>query len=483
MDNEKPYVVAGLGVSGTSAVQVLAEAGATVLSADERKSEADIHQFDDIASIDAKALVVSPGFNPRTPFIVEAQQRGIPVISEVELAWQMRVANNRTGKPAPWIGITGTNGKTTTTQMVATMLTAAGFTAPAVGNIGDPVSRAARDPHNDVLCVELSSFQLHFTSSLACACAVMTNIADDHLDWHGSLEAYIHDKAHVYRNVERTLVYNAQDEHVREVALSVPLAPHAIRVGFTLEAPEAGQIGVERGVIVDRSGVCGQHAGERVALAPVSSFRGLCEPDGSIYPHLMADALAALALVLGYGANRERAIEALQAFNPGGHRIEEVARLCTDGGQIRFIDDSKATNAHAAKASIMSFAPSSVVWIAGGLAKGARFGDLVSTIHDQLKAVVVIGVDQEPMREALTHYASDIPVTYIDPELPENSQGKSQSVMHRCLKAAISYAEPSDVILLAPACASMDQFVSYADRGNQFSQEAQAMVQEYGKSN
>lgn len=168
----KTVIVAGLGVSGQSMMEVLGSRAGRVLGVDEKKPDADLHSFDQIDWDNTDMVMTSPVFNPRTPFILEAQKRNIPVMSEVELAWQLRVNSNTTGKPAQWIGITGTNGKTSTTEMTSEMLTACGLAAPAVGNIGKAVSHAAVDPANDVLCVELSSFQLHFTYSLE-------------LDWRG----------------------------------------------------------------------------------------------------------------------------------------------------------------------------------------------------------------------------------------------------------------------------------------------------------
>ena len=214
----RTVVVAGLGVSGRGVVEVLRGRAGRVVTVDERKPEADLRSFDEVDWDSADALVASPGFNPRTPFIVRAQAHGVPVLSEVELAWRLRADTARTGAPAPWIGITGTNGKTSTTEMTSAMLRACGYEAPTAGNIGAAVSKAAVDPANDILCVELSSFQLHFTESLALDCAAITNIAADHLDWHGGMEHYAADKAKVYRNVRRALVYNADDARVSALA-------------------------------------------------------------------------------------------------------------------------------------------------------------------------------------------------------------------------------------------------------------------------
>ena len=433
-------LVAGLGVSGIGAVEVLKSVGATAITADERKEEAQVHDFSKIDWDNIDAVVTSPVFNPRTPFILEAQKRNIPVISEVELAWLVRVNSDKTNNPAPWVGITGTNGKTSTTEMTSEMLTACGFDAPAVGNIGKSVSHAAMESEHDVLCVELSSFQLHFTNSMRLDCAAITNIAADHLDWHGGIEAYAKDKSKVFNGVKKALVYNAQDSRVSELAANAQVEdgckkigftleppesgeigvengwivdksgvaggkvgdpvklvelrdlkhlcepdgsvyPHLLanaqdsrvselaanaqvedgckKIGFTLEPPESGEIGVENGWIVDKSGVAGGKVGDPVKLVELRDLKHLCEPDGSVYPHLLADALTALALTLGLNPDVENAVKTLCNFAPGGHRIQTVATLNADDNlsehSIRFVDDSKATNAHAAAASISSF--------------------------------------------------------------------------------------------------------------------------------
>lgn len=472
--SEATVVVAGLGVSGMGVVDVLRGRARRIITVDERKPQADLHSFDAIDWDGADALVVSPGFNPRTPFILEAQRHDVPVLSEVELAWRLRADSARTGEPAGWIGITGTNGKTSTTQMVSVMMSACGYRAPAAGNIGTAVTRAAVDAANDVLCVELSSFQLHFTESLSAECAVIINIAADHLDWHGGMDNYAADKARIYRNVRRALVYNADDARVRDLAAHAEPLPGCRRVGFTLTAPVDGQIGVDDGWIVDMSGVAGGTPGEPERIACVDSFPHLCEPDGTIYPHLLADALAALALTLGYGAPLEPLLAALRAFSPGGHRIQTVATAACGDGVIRFVDDSKATNAHAANASLASFPDRSVVWIAGGLAKGGHFERLVAEQSRRIKAAVIIGVDQQPLLDAFAASAPDIPLTVIDPE-------DDDTVMRRAVDAAGAYARPGDVVLLAPACASMDQFASYADRGDRFAEQAARWVGEHGE--
>lgn len=472
--HDKTVMVAGLGVSGRGMMEVLRTRAAKAFSVDERNEHADLQSFDDVDWEHVDLVCTSPVFNPRTPFILEAQRRGIPVISEVELAWMLRADRDGKGAHAGWIGITGTNGKTSTTEMTSEMLTACGLDAPAVGNIGKSVSHAAVEPEHDVLCVELSSFQLHFTYSLALDCAVITNIADDHLDWHGGIDNYAADKAKVFHGVTRTLVYNADDARVSGLAAAAETAPGCRKVGFTLHEPTAGQIGVKDGWIVDMSGVAGAAPGEEERIAPVAEFTHLTEPDGTVYPHLLADALTALALALGYGADRDTAVRALQGFAPGGHRIQTVATASlADGGTVRFVDDSKATNAHAANASLSSFGPKSVVWIAGGLAKGSRFERLVADQAHTIKAAVIIGKDQQPMLDAFAVSAPDIPLTVIDP-------ADNDTVMARAVDAAGTYATAGDVVLMAPACASMDQFKSYADRGDQFAAAATRWASVHG---
>lgn len=474
--NGKTVLVAGLGVSGRGAVEALQGRAGRVVSVDEKKPEADLHSFDEIDWNDVDIVVASPVFAPRTPFILEAQSRHIPVISEVELAWGLRVPaeHSQTHTPAPWIGITGTNGKTSTTQMVSAMLTGCGLDAPAVGNIGKSVSLAASDPKHDALCVELSSFQMHFTDSLALDCAAITNIAADHLDWHGGMANYAADKSKVFHAAQRVVVFNADDERVTALAEAAQTGPECRKIGFTQHGPKPGQIGVVDGWIVDASGLAGAPEGDMNALAKVTEFSHLCEPDGTVYPHLLADAITALALAMGLGADPGHCLDALRAFAPGGHRIQTVATAhVKDGGTVRFVDDSKATNAHAAHASLSSYKPKSVVWIAGGLAKGGHFEDLVADQAKTIKAAVIIGVDQKPMLDAFAASAPDIPLTLIDP----NEQA---SVMARAVEAAGAYAQSGDVVLMAPACASMDQFVSYADRGSQFADAAHDWMQKHG---
>jgi len=452
-------LVAGLGVSGRAAAHALRVREARVTTLDARSQDADLHADAEVDLAATDLVIASPGWAPTSPVLVAAAARGVPVWSEVELAWRLR-AERPTG-PAPWLAVTGTNGKTTTVTMLAAILTAAGLVAPAVGNVGTPVLEAAVDPANDVLAVELSSFQLHFTHSLAAQGAAVLNVAPDHLDWHGSMAAYTAAKARIFERVTMACVYGAQDGLVEALVREADVAEGARAVGVSLGAPAAGQIGVVDGVIADRAfhAPLDDPGRQRSAaeLGTLADLAHLAGPDGRVAPHVVADALAAAALARAHGVPAGAVRDGLRAYRPGAHRTELVATL--DG--VAYVDDSKATNAHAAAAALGPVAIGTAVWIAGGLAKGNRFEDLVAERADRLHAVVLIGTDQEPWQQALARHAPAIPVVRIDP-------ADTGTVMTRAVTAARRLARPGDTVLLAPACASMDQFTSYAHRGAAF---------------
>lgn len=454
-------------------------------------------------------VVVSPGFPPSTPWLIEAQAHGVQVVSEVQIAAWLNAH-------CPWIAITGTNGKTTTTSMVSAMLAACGLQAPAVGNIGTPITQASLDSVNDVLCVELSSFQLHFTDTMPLTSAVILNLADDHLDWHGGFDNYAADKATIYRSVTKGLVYNADDPVVTRLALQTQVRDGVEMVGFTLGDPVAGQIGIRDGWVVDArhsiidtdnmdQGVHSSQGGHSTQgghschgrkLFAVDNLRCYRNAQGHMYPHLLADALAATALVLTHGVSRTQecqALQALQSFVAGDHRITTVAEVQVDGGIVSFVDDSKATNAHAAAASLDSFDSHSIIWVVGGLAKGAVFDQLVAEHAHRVKSAIIIGHDRAAWHHAFQSAgirAIDIDVNgeceairrlSVDQSEGSTSADKKilgQLVMNQVVREALRIAEPEDVVLLAPACASMDQFVSYAHRGQCFADASRQAAKE-----
>lgn len=487
-------LVAGLGVTGRAVARVLATRAPVVITIDAGAPDADVHDLGDVDLSAVDVVVASPGWPPTHPVLVAAQAAGVAVWSEIELAWHLRVPTTATGEPAPWLALTGTNGKTTTVEMLASILAADGRAVAAVGNVGRPLIEAVIDPDLDVLALELSSFQLHFTTSMSALAAAVLNVAPDHIDWHGSFAEYAATKGRIYSGAQVACVYNVQDPRTEQLVRAAEVADGARAVGFTLGAPGRSQLGVVEGILVDRAfhAAADDPARHTLAaeLASLADLAHLAGPDGAVPSHVVANALAAAALARGYGVSVDAVRAGLRAFAPGGHRIETVAlapalldrahldpaRLDPlapasgpDSRPVAFVDDSKATNAHAAAASLGAFAPGTVVWIAGGLAKGATFDELVAGRADRLRAVVLIGVDHHELGGALARHAGDVPVVEVDP-------GDTGTVMQRAVSQAHELARPGDTVLLAPACASMDQFPSYAERGEAFAEHARQIA-------
>lgn len=453
-------VIGGLGVSGFSAADSLNHLGAHVTVLDDGDNEslrdkanlleilgADVRLGQGATSslpADVDLVVTSPGWPPQTPLLVQAAKRPIPIWGEVELAWRLRGEN-----PAPWLAITGTNGKTTTVQMLDAILRADGLNSIAVGNVGIPVLEAVMNPeHFDVLAVELSSFQLHWSESISAEAAAVLNVAPDHLDWHGSAEAYSRAKGRIYENARRACVYNVQDPATERLVLDAEVVEGCRAIGFTLGIPGPSMIGIVDNVIADRAFIDGRHTGaaELGTLADISPAA----------PHNVANALAAAALARAHGVSQRAVRDGLRGFTPDAHRITDVATILG----VHYVDDSKATNTHAAQASLAAF--DSVVWIAGGLAKGASFDELVEGARGRLRAVILIGRDRDVIADALRRHAPDVRVENVDP-------GETD-LMDRVVDAAASHARATDTVLLAPGCASMDQFENYAARGDAFAE-------------
>jgi UDP-N-acetylmuramoylalanine--D-glutamate ligase len=395
-------------------------------------------------------VVTSPGWKPSAPLLAQAVERGIPVWGEVELAWRLRDPEN----PAPWLAVTGTNGKTTTVQMLQSILAAAGLRAAAVGNVGLPIVEAVMDPEPyDVLAVELSSFQLHYTRSMQARSAAVLNIAEDHLDWYdvplGGMAEYTRDKGRIYQHVERACVYNVGDPVTEQLVVDADVHEGARAIGFTLGVPAVGMVGVVDDVLADRAFV----AERQTSAAELATLDDLA----SRAPHYVANALAAAALARSHGVAPAAVREALREFRPDGHRIAEVARF--DG--ITWVDDSKATNPPAAQASLEAY--DHVVWIAGGLAKGAHFDDLVQRVRGRLRGVVLLGRDAPVIRDALSRHAPDVPVIDV-----AGGETGHTGPMDRVVGAAADLARSGDTVLLAPGCASMDMFANYGARGDAF---------------
>jgi UDP-N-acetylmuramoylalanine--D-glutamate ligase len=406
-------------------------------------------------------VVTSPGWAPSSPLLAQATELDIPIWGEVELAWRLRDLHPDTGQPAPWLAVTGTNGKTTTVQMLEAMLRAAGLRTVACGNVGLPIVEAVMNPEPwDVLAVELSSFQLHYTSTMRAESAAVLNVADDHLDWYAgstsSREAYAADKGRIYSGVERACVYNVADPVTERLVRDADVQEGARAIGFTLGTPAVGMVGVVDDVLADRAFV----EDRQTSAAELCTLGDLA----STAPHYVANALAAAALARAHGVPPAAIQRALREFRPDGHRIAEVAVI--DG--VTWIDDSKATNPHAALASLSAYDP--VVWVAGGLAKGAGFDDLVIKVRDRLRGVVLLGRDADIIRNSLARHAPDVPVIEV-----AAGETAGEGPMDRVVAGAASLAHPGDTVLLAPGCASMDMFANYGARGDAFAEAVHRM--------
>ncbi|MFJ5223958.1 UDP-N-acetylmuramoyl-L-alanine--D-glutamate ligase [Streptomyces sp. NPDC088400] len=472
----KRVTVAGLGISGIPAARVLHGLGAEVTvvnDGDDDRTRAQAAELEklgitvrlgDGATLpDGTELVVTaPGWQPDKPLFTAAAAAGVEIWGDVELAWRLRGPG-----AAPWLAVTGTNGKTTTVRMLASILEAAGLRTAAVGNIGVSLLDAVTGEETyDVLAVELSSYQLHWAPSPRVHSAAVLNLAPDHLDWHGSMEAYAADKGRVYEGNSVACVYNVADPATEDLVRAADVEEGCRAIGFTLATPGPSQLGVVDGILVDRAFVENRRE-QAQELAQVSDIGASSLAPGAPgpAPHNIANALAAAALARAFGVEPAAVRDGLRAFRPDPHRIEHVANL----GGVTYIDDSKATNTHAAEASLASYDP--IVWIAGGLAKGATFDELVSASASRLRGVVLIGADRGLIGEALARHAPEVPVV----DLERTDTG----AMSAAVREAARLAQPGDTVLMAPACASMDMFANYNKRGEAFADAVHALAAEH----
>jgi UDP-N-acetylmuramoylalanine--D-glutamate ligase len=450
-------LVAGTGVAGEASATVLLRAGADVTVLDRRDGEAVqrlraagahvvlAEQPPDGLLDSVDEVVVSPGFAPHSPLARAAGAAGRPLYSEPELAWRLRPA----GAP-PWLAVTGTNGKTTTVTMLGAMLRAAGRRTAVLGNIGEPLVHAALEPDRfDVLAVELSSFQLHWSSTLAPEAGALLNLADDHLEWHGGFDAYTGAKWAIWRSaeVDGLAVGNLDDPLVAARLARV----RGRAVGFSVAVPGPGRYGLADGVLVDADGR------ELIAADRV-------RPAGR---HNVANALAAAALAQDHGVPVEAIRDGLAGYLPEPHRNA----LVTTVDDVAYVDDSKATNPHAALASLTAYPR--VVWVVGGQLKGVDIGDLVAAVRDRLVGAVLLGVDREQVAAALARHAPDVPVVTVT--------RTDDGAMAEVVRAAAALARPGDTVLLAPAAASKDMFTSYAHRGDAFAEAVRARPAEVAR--
>jgi UDP-N-acetylmuramoylalanine--D-glutamate ligase len=459
--SDRHVLVAGARRTGIAVVDVLLSLGARVTVADADPAQLaavadrDVTRTQDLTTVPAGCdlVITSPGFRPDSDLARAARAGGVEMVGEPELAWRLGEdpAVCPDGPPR-WLAVTGTNGKTTTTTMLEAILRAAGENAVACGNIGLPIVDAMRAGHR-VLAVELSSFQLEWSPSVRPFAGALLNLAEDHLDWHGSMAAYGAAKARVLRG--EVAVGGIDDAAAAALLAAAPAPRH---VGFTRGAPAAGQLGLVSGHLVDRAFAAHEILAEIADVAPPG-------PPGE------ANALAAAALARAHGVDPAVIAAGLRAVAPGAHRGTVVA----EAGGVRWVDDSKATNPHAAAASLA--AHPRVVWVAGGLLKGAEIDDLVLAHRGRIAGAVVLGRDRARITAALARHAPEVPVLDVgggDDDAVLSDQGPAG--MLAAARAAAGLARPGDTVLLAPAAASMDMFRDYAARGDAFAEAARAVA-------
>ena len=454
--------VAGIGVAGFAAADALIQLGARVTVIDAADGDRQQERAEVLGALGATimlghsgaaphcdVLVVSPGLRPTDPLISSALGAGSAVWGELELAWRLRDQ----ATAAPWLCVTGTNGKTTTALMCESMLQAAGLRAVAAGNIGNSLVDVVMHDVMDAIVVEVGAPQLPFVSSMSPFAAVCVNIADDHIDHFGTMDAYVSAKARIYDRVQQAAIYNVQDEATLRMVENADVIEGTRAIGFTLGMPDVSMLGVVDDILVDRAFVDDRRnsAQELATIADVHPAA----------PHNVANALAAAGLARAFGIPATAVRDGLIAFSPAPHRIAFVARV----KDVDYIDDSKATNAHAALTSLLAYP--SVVWIAGGMAKGQDFDDLVLRASQRLRAVVLMGVDRAVLAQSLARHAPDVPVMVLDDD--------ETGAMALAVERAAMWAHPGDTVLLAPGCASWDMFKNYGHRGDLFAESVLTM--------
>ncbi len=441
---DKQILIFGAGVTGKSTEEFLKKFGCKITVIDEKGSSGAIRDFKDISLKDFHLAIPSPGWRLNHPLIEEARDFGIEFLSEVDLAWRVRSELNSN---QIWYAVTGTNGKTTTVQMAERIFQEGGISARACGNVGDTVIELAGDSSISTLILELSSFQLNWSGESQFAAGAILNIAEDHIDWHGSFQNYLAAKLRLASMSQRMIV-NGDDMNLDKVK-----ELNSQTYSYTLQTPANGEIGLVENLIVDRA----------FSLADADVLFELNDLTPAV-PHNVSNAMAASALARMAGVSPESIATALRSFKLDEHRLQ----LVLDFNGIKWIDDSKATNPHAAEAALRS--QLNAIWIAGGLAKDARMDELVQSVSSRIKFAILIGTDASIIAKALEEHAPHVGIHVIADKY------SSSELMDEVVRIAESHAESGDTVLLAPACASMDQFENYADRGNKFADSVRRII-------
>jgi UDP-N-acetylmuramoylalanine--D-glutamate ligase len=432
----KKCIVIGAGVTGKAVYKALKGFEAEPIFFDEKINS----QFNIVNELpeNVDLAVVSPGWRLDHPIVERLKDLNIAILSEIDFAWEIKkvLAPNQ-----KWIALTGTNGKTTTIQMVDSIFKAAGIKGEVCGNVGSTVIESVcKKPQPDFLALELSSFQIEWSNTANFEAIAILNIAEDHLDWHGSFANYIKAKLKLTK-FSKLVIANKSDDQ-----LNLNLK-YGDAIWYSLATPAPGELGVVEGLLIDRA------FGESAEIATeIATIEDINPPT----PHNVSNSLAAAALMLAIGVDPKSIKKGIAGFTPDHHRVERVV----EKDQIRWIDDSKATNPHAATASLLSFF--NVIWIAGGLAKGANMDLLIKQCAPRIKSAILIGADRELIAQSISKFAPKLDIKRID------KTSDSANLMNDVVQYAKSIAKPGDTVLLAPACASMDQFTSYSERGQLF---------------
>lgn len=436
----KRALVYGLGISGKAAARLLRSRAVEVVGMDRRAAEdlelgdlasdpgVELHLGEEPELLPAgvDALVISPGVPPGQPLLQAARQAGLPIVAEVELAsWYLS---------GPIVGITGSNGKSTTTALTGELLRASGFDVEVCGNIGLPLSACVEGEAGRIFVTELSSFQLEGIDSLRPKAAGLLNLAADHLDWHGGEDAYLAAKKAIFRNqtADDSAVLNADDSRVAAIETE------AHRRAFSRTAPVQDGCYVEGDIVVE--------------VAPGEAPRALfsCDDLALEGEHNLENAMAAALLSRAMGADGSAFPAALALFRGLPHRVEQVG----DRLGVKWIDDSKATNFAATLRSLDAFPDHSVHLILGGRNKGGDAALLAEVAGRKVKRIYLVGEAAEDFRSAL---AGVVPCE-MAVHLPQ------------AVDSAARRAVEGDVVLLSPACASFDQYRNFNERGDHFQQ-------------
>jgi UDP-N-acetylmuramoylalanine--D-glutamate ligase len=434
----KKCLVLGAGVTGQAVDKALKKFGAISYLFDE-KPNLKLNIIDQIPQ-EIDLAVVSPGWRGDHPVITKLISLGIEIIGEIDFAWKIKEVIAPHQK---WVALTGTNGKTTTIKMVESIFRSAEINGAACGNVGQTVIESVtREPAFDYLALELSSFQIHWSELPKYESVAILNIAEDHIDWHGNFDQYAQAKLKLLTQAKKSFV-NKSDKLLSNKVKSGSV------IWFSLDTPQPGELGVVENLLIDRAfSPSPSQANEISELVDITPT----------VPHNIMNALAASAIALSIGIKYHLIKDGLKNFSTDHHRMELV--LSKDG--INWVDDSKATNPHAAIASLLSYF--NVIWIAGGLAKGASMDDLAKRTASRIKFIILIGQDRERIAQAFAQYSPATQLVRVE-QLSDAKQ-----LMHDVVAQARKVAKSGDTVLLAPACASMDQFESYVERGQLFAQ-------------